>query len=196
MRGASINRNTNETQIQLKLNLDGKGRAAIDSGVGFLDHMLTLLSFHGGIDLELRCNGDVRVDDHHSVEDIGIALGRAIAEALGEKKGIVRYGSFLLPMDEALVLCALDLSGRAHVNFDVQIPTQQVGTFDTELVKEFFWALARNLGLTLHFKMMAGENSHHIIEACFKGFGRALRQALAIDPDLEGRAASTKGTLA
>ncbi len=196
MREASITRSTNETKIELKLNLDGSGESRIDSGVGFLDHMLTLLSFHSGIDLALTCVGDTQVDDHHSCEDIGITLGRAISDALGEKKGIARYGSFLLPMDEALVLCALDLSGRCHVNFDVQLPTEKVGAFDTELVKEFFLALARNLDMTLHLKMLAGENSHHIIEACFKGFGRALRQAVAVDPNLAGRAASSKGTLA
>lgn len=195
MRVTSISRNTNETQIELKLNLDGMGQANIQSGVGFLDHMLTLFSFHSGIDLMLSCKGDTQVDDHHSVEDIGIALGKAIADALGEKQGITRYGSFLLPMDEALVLCALDLSGRGHLSFDVELPAQKVGTFDTELVKEFFLALTRNLAMTLHLRMLSGENSHHIIEACFKGFARALKQAIAIDPSMEDRTPSSKGTL-
>jgi len=145
--------------------------------------------------LTLRCAGDTAVDDHHSVEDVGIALGRALREAAGDKAGIARYGQFLLPMDEALVLCALDLSGRCHVQFDVPIPTEKVGDFDTELVREFFLALARAAPLTLHIRLLAGENSHHIIEACFKGFGRALRQAVEADPRLEDGVASSKGTL-
>ncbi len=195
MRTATIQRETGETKIQLALNLDGAGKADIATGVGFLDHMLTLLAFHARFDLAVKCQGDTCVDDHHSVEDIGIALGRALRQATGEKLGIGRYGQWLLPMDEALVLTALDLSGRGCVGFDVAIGAEKVGTFDTELVKEFMLALSREAGLTLHFKKLAGENAHHIIEAMFKGLGRALRQALAIDPALSGLSASTKGTL-
>ncbi len=195
MRVASVSRKTRETQIELKLNLDGKGNAQVDSGVGFLNHMLELLAFHSGVDLMLSCKGDTDVDAHHSVEDVGIALGKAISDALGDKAGIARYGSFLLPMDEALVMVALDISGRSHLNFDVQLSAFKVGGFDTELGKEFFYALTRNLGCTLHFKMLAGENAHHILEACFKGLGRALKQAVAMDPALNGRANSSKGTL-
>ncbi len=195
MREASVERTTKETSISLKLNVDGTGRADIDTGVGFLDHMLELLAFHGQFDLTVRCQGDTRVDDHHSVEDIGIALGRAFAQALGEKKGIVRYGNFLLPMDEALVLCAVDLCGRDTLGWQVNIPTEKVGAFDTELVKEFMLGFARNAALSLHFVQMAGENSHHIIEAVFKGLGRALRQAVAVDPALKDEIPSTKGVL-
>ena len=195
MRQSIINRNTFETNIELKIELDGKGQANVQSGVGFMDHMLTLFSFHSGFDLYIRCEGDTMVDDHHSVEDIGIALGKAILEALGDRAGIARYGQFLLPMDEALVLCALDISGRSHLNFDVQVPSAKVGNFDTELVKEFFLAVCRNLNLTLHFKQLAGENAHHIIEAMFKGFGKAMKLAVAIDANMAGRVPSSKGTL-
>ena len=196
MRQAEIKRTTRETDISLSLNLDGKGYADIDTGCGFLNHMLELLAFHGSFDLTIRCKGDTDVDDHHTVEDIGIALGQAFFNALGEKKGIVRYGNFLLPMDESLVLTAIDLSGRDHLGYQVNIPTQKVGTFDTELVKEFMLAFVRNLRATLHFNQMAGENSHHIIEAMFKGLGRAMKQAVSIDPARAGLAASSKGTLA
>ena len=195
MRTGSVKRETFETKIELRLDLDGSGAANIVSGVGFLDHMLTLFSFHSGMDLFVRCEGDTHVDAHHSVEDIGIALGRAISEALSDRAGIVRYGNFLLPMDEALVLCALDISGRCHVNFDVAMPCTKVGEFDTELVKEFFVAVSRGLGLTLHVKRIAGENAHHIIEACFKGFGRALREAVRVDEKMGGRTPSSKGTI-
>lgn len=196
MRQAEIKRATRETDISLSLNLDGKGYADIDTGCGFLNHMLELFAFHGSFDLTVRCKGDTDVDDHHTVEDIGIALGQAFFSALGEKKGIIRYGNFLLPMDESLVLTAIDLSGRDYLGYQVNIPTQKVGSFDTELVKEFMLAFVRNLRATLHFNQMAGENSHHIIEAMFKGLGRAMKQAVAIDPARAGLAASSKGTLA
>lgn len=196
MRQAEIKRATRETDISLSLNLDGRGYADIDTGCGFLNHMLELFAFHGSFDLTVRCKGDTDVDDHHTVEDIGIALGQAFFSALGEKKGIVRYGNFLLPMDESLVLTAIDLSGRDYLGYQVNIPTQKVGSFDTELVKEFMLAFVRNLRATLHFNQMAGENSHHIIEAMFKGLGRAMKQAVAIDPARAGLAASSKGTLA
>lgn len=195
VRQAEISRETAETKIALSLRVDGGGQAKIDSGCGFLNHMLELFTRHGRFDLELRCRGDAEVDYHHSVEDIGIALGRAFAKALGDCRGINRYGSFLLPMDEALVLTALDISGRCHLTFDLAIPTQKVGDFDTELVREFMIAFCRNLGLTLHLRQLAGENSHHIIEAAFKGLGRALAQAAAIDPRFAGEIPSTKGTI-
>ena len=195
MRTAEKSRKTAETDIRLSLNLDGTGRAEIDSGVGFLDHMLTLFARHGRFDLALTCRGDTRVDDHHSTEDIGIVLGAALSEALGERRGICRYGSALLPMDEALALVALDLSGRACLRFAAQFPSQKIGTFDTELVKEFFLALCRAAGMTLHIRLLDGENSHHMAEAVFKGFGRALRQAVSVDPRLGGEIPSTKGTL-
>ena len=195
MRSAEIARRTAETDIRLKLNLDGTGRAKIGTGVGFLDHMLTLFASHGRFDLELTCKGDTFVDDHHSVEDTGIVLGEAIRSALGEKRGIRRYGSMLLPMDEALVLCALDLSGRACLRQNVAIPTQKIGTFDTELVEEFFLALTRSAGMTLHFKQLDGTNSHHIVEAMFKAFGRALAEAVSVDERLGDEIPSTKGVL-
>ncbi|MBQ8953789.1 MAG: imidazoleglycerol-phosphate dehydratase HisB [Clostridia bacterium] len=195
MRQAEIKRRTAETDIALTLNLDGAGRASVDTGVGFLNHMLELLCFHGQFDLTLRCRGDVQVDDHHTVEDIGIALGQAFAQALGDKKGILRYGNFLLPMDEALVLCAVDLCGRDTLGWQVTIPTQKVGAFDTELVQEFMLAFARNARACLHFCQLAGANSHHIIEAVFKGLGRALRQAVSIDPARADETPSSKGVL-
>ena len=195
MRSAEIARKTAETDIRLKLSLDGTGRANVKSGVGFLDHMLTLFASHGRFDLEVACKGDTFVDDHHSVEDTGIVLGEAIRAALGEKRGIRRYGSMLLPMDEALVLCALDLSGRTCLRQNVTIPTQKIGTFDTELVEEFFLALTRSAGMTLHFKQLDGANSHHIVEAMFKAFGRALAEAVSVDERLGGEIPSTKGVL-
>ena len=194
-RTASVQRKTAETDINLSLNLDGTGKSEIQTGVGFLDHMLTLLAKHGRFDLEVFCHGDTQVDDHHSVEDIGIVLGQAFAHALGDKRGITRYGSFLLPMDEALVLAAVDLSGRDTLRYGLDIPTQKVGTFDTELVEEFFLAFVRNAGVTLHLRQLDGTNSHHIIEAAFKGFGRALAQAVAPDPKSAGEVPSTKGVL-
>lgn len=195
MRTAAINRKTNETDIRLTLNLDGSGKSEINSGVGFLDHMLTLFARHGRFDLTLVCDGDTYVDDHHSVEDIGIALGQAFAEALGDKRGVIRYGSFVLPMDETLILTAVDLSGRAYLNYDLHIPTQKVGTFDTELTEEFFLGFVRNANLTLHVKQLEGKNSHHIIEGAFKSFGRSMKQAVAIDPAFSDEIPSTKGVL-
>ena len=195
MRQANVERKTRETEISLTLNLDGTGRGEIDSGCGFLNHMLELLAYHGMLDLSLRCRGDVEVDDHHTVEDIGIALGEAFARALGDRKGIVRYGNFLLPMDEALVLCAVDLCGRDTLGYQVTIPAQKVGTFDTELVQEFMLAFARSSKSAVHFYQLAGVNSHHIIEAMFKGLGRALRQAVAVDPARAGEIPSSKGVL-
>ena len=195
MRCAEISRKTFETDIRLSLNLDGTGESEISSGVGFLDHMLTLFARHGRFDLTLACLGDTQVDDHHSVEDIGICLGRAFREALGDKKGIVRYGDTTLPMDEALILTAVDISGRSFLCFDLPIPTEKVGSFDTELVEEFFTAFCANAGITLHIKELAGKNSHHIIEGCFKSFARSLRKAAALDPTCPEELPSTKGVL-
>ena len=195
MRQAAIERKTRETDIYLSLNIDGAGKAEIDTGVGFLNHMLELFAFHSGFDLTVRCKGDTWVDDHHSVEDIGIALGQALLEALGDKKGIARYGNFLLPMDEALVLVAIDLSGRDNLGYQVNLPTEKVGSFDTELVKEFMLGFTRNAKACLHFHQLAGENTHHIIEAMFKGLGRALHQAVAIDPKRAEETPSSKGIL-
>ncbi len=194
MRTASIKRKTNETDIALVLDLDG-GKTCIDSGVGFLNHMLTLFASHGRFGLELCCKGDTDVDDHHSVEDIGIALGQAFSEALGEKRGIKRYGSTILPMDEALILTAVDFSGRAHLTFDVSIPAQKVGTFDTELVKEFWLGFVRNAQCSLHIREISGDNTHHIIEGIFKSAARSIRAAVAVDPALRGEIPSTKGKL-
>ena len=195
MRTAAITRKTGETDITLTLALDGTGKTDIATGVGFLDHMLTLFARHGRFDLVVTCAGDTQVDDHHSVEDIAIVLGEALARALGDKAGITRYGSMLLPMDEALVLCALDISGRATLRYGLVPPAQKIGTFDTELAEEFFMAFTRAAGVTLHLRQLDGKNSHHILEAAFKGFGRALSQAVAIDPALNGAIPSTKGVL-
>ena len=195
MRKSDISRKTAETDIRLTLSLDGTGKSDIQTGVGFLDHMLTLFARHGAFDLNLSCKGDTNVDDHHSVEDIGIALGEAFREALGEKRGVRRYGDVTLPMDEALILAAVDLSGRGGFYGDLHIPAQKVGTFDTELTEEFFIALARNGGMTLHVRQLAGQNSHHIIEGAFKAVARALRTAVSVDPDFAGEIPSTKGVL-
>ncbi len=195
MREAAIKRKTNETDIELKIELDGKGVSEIDTGCGFLDHMLTLFASHGGFDLTVNCKGDTQVDDHHTVEDIAICLGKAIAEALGDCRGITRYGYFILPMDESLVLTALDISGRSTLVFDCAFPTEKIGTFDTELVKEFFEALVRNANMTLHVKKMSGDNSHHIAEAVFKSFARSLKCAVKIDSDRKDEIPSTKGAL-
>jgi len=195
MRQAQITRQTKETDIALTLALDGTGACEVDTGCGFLDHMLEALGRHALVDLRVTCQGDTRVDDHHTVEDVGIVLGMALRQALGDKRGITRYGDSLLPMDEALVLAAVDLSGRAYLQYDLDIPAQKVGTFDTELVREFFLALTREAGITLHLRQLAGQNSHHIIEVAFKGFARALRQAVAQDAALAGRINSTKGAL-
>ncbi|MBQ4043528.1 MAG: imidazoleglycerol-phosphate dehydratase HisB [Clostridia bacterium] len=196
MRTSEIKRTTAETDIALTLNLDGSGKADIDSGVPFLDHMLTLLCSHGRFDLTLRCSGDTAVDDHHSAEDIGICLGEAFRQALGDKRGITRYGSITLPMDEALILCALDISGRAHLSYGLTLPAEKIGTFDTELGEEFFIALTRSACITLHLTQLAGKNSHHILEGAFKAFARAMRQAVRIDPETAGEIPSSKGVLA
>lgn len=196
MRTAEINRTTAETAITLRLCLDGTGASQVQSGVGFLDHMLTLFAKHSRFDLTLTCSGDTQVDDHHSVEDIGIVLGQALCQALGDKRGIRRYGSCILPMDEALILCAADLSGRSCLRLQAQLPTEKVGTFDTELVEEFFQALTREARMNLHLRQLDGTNSHHIIEAMFKALGQTLRQAVAIDPDCRDEIPSTKGVLA
>ena len=195
MRNASINRKTAETDIRLQLELDGTGCSSIDTGCGFLDHMLTLFAKHGRFDLIVTCKGDTQVDDHHTAEDIGIVLGQAFAQAVGDKKGICRYGNMILPMDEALILSAVDLSGRCYLGYELQIPTQKVGTFDTELVEEFFYAFVRTSQATLHIRQMAGSNSHHIIEGAFKSVARSLRQAVSIDPACAGEIPSTKGVL-
>jgi imidazoleglycerol-phosphate dehydratase len=193
---ADITRRTAETDITLKLNLDGTGESDIDTGVGFLDHMLTLFAAHGRFDLTVKCEGDTEVDDHHTVEDVGICLGQAFAIALGDKRGICRYGQTILPMDEALILTAADLSGRAYLGYALEIPTEKVGTFDTELVKEFFLAFVRCAAVTLHIRQMAGENSHHIIEGTFKSVARTLRAAVAVDEKCRDAIPSTKGVLA
>lgn len=195
MRMAQITRKTAETEIWLELAVDGAGKSELSTGCGFLDHMLALAARHGRFDLKVRCAGDTMVDDHHTVEDIGIALGRAFAEALGDKRGVNRYGQWLLPMDEALALVAVDLSGRGCLGFAVELPAQKVGTFDTELVREFFLGFVREAGITLHIRSLAGRNTHHVIEAVFKGFGRAMRQAVAVDSAFAGEIPSTKGTL-
>lgn len=195
MRSAAINRKTAETDISLTLNLDGAGTSMIDTGCGFLDHMLTLFAKHGRFDITLTCKGDTNVDDHHTVEDIAICLGTAFNEALGDKRGIVRYGSTILPMDESLILTAVDLSGRAHLSYGLDIPTEKVGTFDTELVKEFWLAFVRCAACSLHIKQLNGENSHHIIEGTFKSAARSLKQAVAIDAAFADEIPSTKGIL-
>lgn len=195
MRRKKIVRDTKETNISLALEIDGTGAYEIKTGCGFFDHMMELFARHGRFDIAIDCEGDTHVDCHHTVEDIGIALGSAFRESLGYKRGIFRYGSVLLPMDEALILCAVDISGRMSVNFDVNMPAEKIGTFDTELVKEFIIALAREMGLTVHIKMLAGENTHHIIEAVFKGLARALRQACAIEEEFADEIPSTKGVL-
>ena len=179
----------------MSINLDGKGVSNVSTGCGFLDHMLTLFSRHSRIDLDVTCNGDVYVDYHHTVEDVGIVLGDCIKEALGDMKGIVRYGSFILPMDETLIMTVIDLSGRAYLNYGLRIGAQKVGDFDTELTKEFFLAFIRHAEFTLHLKQFAGTNSHHIIEGTFKSLGRALKQAVAIDDDYKDEIPSTKGVL-
>ncbi|MBQ7715383.1 MAG: imidazoleglycerol-phosphate dehydratase HisB [Clostridia bacterium] len=195
MRCAVVKRTTNETDIDIALTLEGTGKSKIDTGVGFLDHMLTLFASHGSFDLEVKCRGDVEVDDHHSVEDIGIALGEAFSKALGEKRGIKRYGDTILPMDEALILTAIDLSGRCFLSYKLRIPTEKVGTFDTELVSEFFWGFVRACPCALHIRKMAGINSHHIIEGAFKSFARTLKAAVAIDETKRDAVPSTKGVL-
>ena len=195
MRTSEINRKTAETDITLRLELDGSGQYDIHTGVGFLDHMLELFTRHGMFDIFLNCEGDTWVDDHHTVEDIGIALGQAFSLALGDKKGICRYGQMILPMDEALILTAVDLSGRGVLGYDLSIQSQKVGTFDTELVEEFWYAFVRNAQCSLHIRQLAGVNSHHIIEGTFKSAARSLRMAVSIDPDAPDVIPSTKGLL-
>ena len=195
MKTATVLRKTAETDINLTLTLDGTGKSEIATGCGFLDHMLTLFAKHGKFDLQLNCKGDTWVDDHHTVEDVGIALGQAFSEALDDKKGICRYGDTVLPMDEALILTAVDLSGRSYLGYGLQIPTQKVGTFDTELVEEFFLGFVRNAGMNLHIRQLAGSNSHHIIEGAFKSVARSLRQAVSIDTAFADEIPSTKGVL-
>ena len=195
MRTAEIARKTAETDIALRLDLDGAGRGDIATGCGFLDHMLTLFARHGCFDLTVKCQGDTFVDDHHTVEDVGICLGDAFAKALGNLGGVNRYGSTILPMDEALLLTAVDLSGRGMLCCELDLPTEKVGTFDTQLAEEFFLAFTRRCQCTLHIRQLAGKNSHHIIEGAFKSLGRSLRQAVAIDPALNGEIPSTKGVL-
>ena len=193
MRTYEGKRNTAETRISLRLNLDGGGKSEIDTGVGFLDHMLTLFAAHGKFDLVVTCDGDTHVDDHHSVEDIGICLGQAFQAALGDKRGITRYGSFLLPMDEALILSAVDISGRSCLCYELDIPTEKIGTFDTELVEEFFLGFVRSCPMSLHLRQLAGKNAHHIVEGAFKSVARALKEAVALDGSSE--IPSTKGVL-
>ena len=195
MRTANISRKTAETDVSVTLTLEGAGRGAIDTGVGFLDHMLTLLCKHGKFDLDVKCVGDTDVDDHHSVEDIGICMGDALAQALGDCRGITRYADCFLPMDESLVLVAVDISGRGSLTLDLPLPAQKVGTFDTELVEEFLTGFARHAGITLHVRLIAGKNTHHIIEAAFKGIGRVLRRAVAVDPEFASEIPSSKGVL-
>lgn len=195
MRETSITRNTAETQITLRLRLDGRGESDISTGCGFLDHMLELFARHGRFDMTLCCDGDLHVDAHHTTEDIAIVLGRAFDEALGDRRGITRYGSITLPMDEALILCALDISGRACLGYALDIPCEKVGEFDTELVQEFMAAFSRTLGASIHLRQLAGENSHHIIEGAFKALGRALKQAVSLDRDFPDEIPSTKGTI-
>ena len=195
MRTANIKRETTETRICLSLNLDGSGSYEINTGCGFLDHMLELFARHGRFDLKLTCDGDTRVDDHHTTEDIGIVLGQAFSEALGEKRGIRRYGQTILPMDEALILTAVDLSGRGCLGYALEIPSQKVGSFDTELVQEFWLAFVRNAACSLHIRQLAGINSHHIIEGAFKSAARSLKEAVSIDPETAQEIPSTKGLL-
>ncbi len=195
MRSAEIKRKTAETDINLTLNLDGTGKSCVSTGCGFLDHMLTLFSRHGMFDLEVECKGDTEVDYHHTAEDIGICLGLAFREALGEMRGITRYGSTILPMDEALILSAVDISGRCHLSYSLDNLNPRVGDFDTELVEEFFAAFVRNSNITLHIKSLDGKNTHHIIEGAFKSVARSLRPAVAIDERAEGAIPSTKGVL-
>ena len=195
MRTAQIDRKTAETDISIKLHLDGTGESEINTGCGFLDHMLILFAKHGRFDLKVRCVGDTYVDDHHTVEDIGIALGQAFKEALGEKRGIYRYGSMILPMDEALILSAVDLSGRSYLGYKLDIPSEKVGTFDTELVEEFWLGFTRNSDCTLHIVSLEGKNSHHIIEGAFKSVARSMRDAVSIDKKFSEDIMSTKGVL-
>lgn len=194
MRTAKLERKTKETDLEIIFNLDGKGECDVDTGIGFFDHMLELFSRHGNLDLNLKCKGDLNVDNHHTVEDVGIILGSAIKSAFGDKKQITRYSNVFLPMDEALVQVVIDVSGRSFLRFDCDVPVERVGEFETEMLEEFFYALAINAGITLHINLEYGKNAHHIIEAVFKGFGRALKLAATIDESIDG-VLSTKGVL-
>jgi len=195
MRKSEITRKTAETDITLSMNLDGVGKSSIKTGVGFLDHMLELFTRHGRFDLEISCVGDTHVDCHHSVEDIGICLGTVFSQALGEARGICRYSDVTLPMDEALVMCAVDISGRSHLSLELTLPDRTIGTMDTELLEEFLQAFVRKAGITVHIRMLDGKNAHHILEACFKALARALRAAVRIDDEFSGEIPSTKGLL-
>ena len=195
MRSAVLERKTSETQIKLSLDIDGSGISEISSGIGFMDHMLTLFAKHSGFNLEVSCTGDTYVDDHHSCEDIGIVLGSALREALGDKRGISRYGDIILPMDEALILCACDVSGRSCLVFDADFPTEKIGSFDTELVQELFEAFTRSSGITLHIRKLSGANSHHIAEGIFKAFARCMAKACGIDEKRKDEIPSTKGVI-
>jgi len=195
MRKSEVTRNTSETEITLSLNLDGTGKSNVSSGVGFLDHMLELFARHGKFDLDVTCKGDTHIDGHHSIEDIGICLGTAFSQALSDARGICRYSDVTLPMDEALVLCAIDVSGRSHLSYDITLPDRTVGTMDTELIEEFLQAFVRKAGLTVHIRMLDGKNTHHILEACFKSLARALRAAVRIDPEFSDEIPSTKGVI-
>lgn len=195
MRESKLNRKTRETNINIELKLDEYNESCINTGIGFLDHMLELFAFHSGVSLKVECEGDLNVDGHHSVEDIGILLGKAISESIGDKKGIYRYGDCYLPMDETLAHCSLDLSGRAYLVFNVDLPSNKVGDFETELTEEFFRAIAMNCGMTLHFNLEYGKNTHHIIEALFKSFGRAFKQSITIDEKNKNTIFSSKGVL-
>jgi len=194
-RNSEIHRLTNETDVTVRLGLDGSGKSSISSGIAFLDHMLNQISSHGLFDLEVMASGDTYIDDHHTNEDVGIALGQALSNCLGDRKGIYRFGHFIAPLDEALIEVVLDCSGRPHINYELDIPTQKIGTYDTELVREFFVAVANNSGLTLHIRQLNGTNSHHIVEACFKAFAKALRMAIEFDPRRKGSIPSSKGVL-
>lgn len=195
MRTAEVTRKTAETDISLKLNLDGSGKSNINTGCGFLDHMLVLFASHGRFDLDISCKGDTYVDYHHTVEDIGIALGKAFYDALGDKRGIYRYGDTILPMDEALIMSAVDFSGRSYLGYDLEIPTEKVGDFDTELAQEFFLGFIRNAECSLHIKMLSGKNTHHILEGAFKSVARTLRKAVQLDEEFKNEIPSTKGVL-
>ena len=195
MRTAEVTRKTAETDISLKFNLDGRGKSNINTGCGFLDHMLVLFASHGRFDLDIKCKGDTYVDYHHTVEDIGIALGKAFYDALGEKRGIRRYGDTILPMDEALIMSAVDFSGRSYLGYDLEIPTEKVGDFDTELAQEFFLGFIRNAECSLHIKMLSGKNTHHILEGAFKSVARTLRKAVQLDEEFKNEIPSTKGVL-
>ncbi len=195
MRKSTVERRTKETEITVSVNLDGSGKAEISTGVGFFDHMLEQVARHGLVDLTIEAKGDTHIDDHHTVEDVGIALGQALKQALGEMKGVTRYADTHLPMDEALTRCAIDLSGRPYLVWNVEFSRAKIGEFDTELFREFFQALAQNAGMTLHIETLYGRNNHHIAESCFKAFARSLRAAVAIDARQEGRVPSTKGRL-